>query len=661
MHLLLLASLCRPAAGLDPLDAQAILLIEAQRLPPVALGSYLEHPDAATRARAARGLGRLRDGGAVAGLRRLAADPDVQVRREVAFALGQTPGATPVLVTRLAEETDPETRALLIDALGKTGDGQVVPMLLDALGTQATGLASPPEVAAAARALGRLAMREVPEARKPLVVERLLRQLHRSDRVIRQDAAYALSRLEPGTLQPPTRDVLLHAATRDWDPVVRAFLVRAAGRLDLTPAEADLLLGSAAKDTATGVRIAAARAAATLRWQGVTRLLDDEDRGVRREAITAVASLDAVEPASLLLPFVERGATLAAAEAMATRGDPAMIEAATAMRALAARGRLPDVDRYLAPSMPTVVRAAAVRGVNTPARLIELASHDAEAPVRTEAAGRLTELSPDPALLLPLLQASDPVVASIAADHLARHPAPKMEPLLADALIGSDAPDLMRAAADAISARYAGHPNPPIRKHPGLIDALPRLDGHPDGAVRASARKLRAALGLPAARAMHPPMTAPLDEVARIHGARVLTSRGEVRIDLLPDQAPLTVWNFAWLADRDFYDNLVLHRVVPDFVVQDGDPRGDGYGGPGWTLPDEINPVRYDEGVVGMALSGPDTGGSQWFVTLAPQPHLDGGYTAFGRVTHGLGLLRTLQPGDRILDVIIERSPPPEG
>ena len=93
--------------------------------------------------------------------------------------------------------------------------------------------------------------------------------------------------------------------------------------------------------------------------------------------------------------------------------------------------------------------------------------------------------------------------------------------------------------------------------------------------------------------------------------------------------------------------------------MQDGDPRGDGTGGPGWSIPDEINPLRYDEGMLGMALSGPDTGGSQWFVTLSPQPHLDGTYTIFGEVTDGLGLLRTVQPGDRIERVLIERSAVP--
>jgi cyclophilin family peptidyl-prolyl cis-trans isomerase len=91
--------------------------------------------------------------------------------------------------------------------------------------------------------------------------------------------------------------------------------------------------------------------------------------------------------------------------------------------------------------------------------------------------------------------------------------------------------------------------------------------------------------------------------------------------------------------------------VVPDFVVQGGDPRGDGWGGPGYAVRDEIGRFRFGRGVLGMALAGPDTGGSQFFVTLSPQPHLDGGYTAFGEVTEGIEVLDRLEPGDTILSV----------
>jgi cyclophilin family peptidyl-prolyl cis-trans isomerase len=128
----------------------------------------------------------------------------------------------------------------------------------------------------------------------------------------------------------------------------------------------------------------------------------------------------------------------------------------------------------------------------------------------------------------------------------------------------------------------------------------------------------------------------------------IVTERGTIVLQLLAREAPLTVQNFVTLARRGFYDGLRFHRVVPNFVVQDGDPRGDGNGGPGYAIRDELNPVRYERGVVGMALSGPDTGGSQYFITHSPQPHLDGHYTAFGRVVSGLDVLDALVQGDQI-------------
>ncbi len=113
--------------------------------------------------------------------------------------------------------------------------------------------------------------------------------------------------------------------------------------------------------------------------------------------------------------------------------------------------------------------------------------------------------------------------------------------------------------------------------------------------------------------------------------AIVETEKGTFTIEFSPADAPLTVDNFIKLAKAKYFDGLAIHRVVPNFVVQDGDPRGDGNGGPGWEIRDEINEIPFERGTVGMALSGKDTGGSQWFVTHSPQPHLDGGYTVFGR------------------------------
>jgi cyclophilin family peptidyl-prolyl cis-trans isomerase len=142
--------------------------------------------------------------------------------------------------------------------------------------------------------------------------------------------------------------------------------------------------------------------------------------------------------------------------------------------------------------------------------------------------------------------------------------------------------------------------------------------------------------------------------------AVLTTEKGTFTIDLKPEEAPLTVDNFVKLARSGYFNGLMIHRVVPNFVVQDGDPRGDGNGGPGWSIRCEINMLPFDRGAVGMALSGKDTGGSQWFVDHSPQPHLDGGYTVFGHVNErDMAVVDTIVRGDKILSVkVIEGGQP---
>src|SRR6266404_5488560 len=138
--------------------------------------------------------------------------------------------------------------------------------------------------------------------------------------------------------------------------------------------------------------------------------------------------------------------------------------------------------------------------------------------------------------------------------------------------------------------------------------------------------------------------------------ATVSTTKGPFTIELLPGEATLNVDNFIQLAKRGYFDGFTFHRVVPNFVIQDGDPRGDGNGGPGYQIRCEINEVPYDRAAVGMALSGKDTGGSQWFVTHSPQPHLDGGYTVFGRVVAGMEVVDRIVRGDVIRSIVISQN-----
>ncbi len=135
--------------------------------------------------------------------------------------------------------------------------------------------------------------------------------------------------------------------------------------------------------------------------------------------------------------------------------------------------------------------------------------------------------------------------------------------------------------------------------------------------------------------------------------ATVVTTKGTFTIEFLSEEAPLTVDNFVQLARKGYFNRQTVPRVVPNFVIQTGDPRGDQNGGPGYQIRCEINEAPYERGAVGMALSGKDTGGSQWFVTHSPQPHLDGGYTVFGRVIRGMDVVDKIARGDTILRVIV--------
>jgi peptidyl-prolyl cis-trans isomerase B (cyclophilin B) len=156
-------------------------------------------------------------------------------------------------------------------------------------------------------------------------------------------------------------------------------------------------------------------------------------------------------------------------------------------------------------------------------------------------------------------------------------------------------------------------------------------------------------------------------DLHKTYTARYKTERGEIVCQLHARQAPLTVENFVNLARAGFYDGTTFHRVIPGFMAQGGDPTGTGRGGPGYSFRDEFTPeLRHDAaGVLSMANAGPGTNGSQFFLTLAPTPHLDGRHTVFGRVTDGMDVLRSIRerdpmgdpkPGDRIDTIEIEES-----
>jgi cyclophilin family peptidyl-prolyl cis-trans isomerase len=133
---------------------------------------------------------------------------------------------------------------------------------------------------------------------------------------------------------------------------------------------------------------------------------------------------------------------------------------------------------------------------------------------------------------------------------------------------------------------------------------------------------------------------------------------GEIKVEFFPEDAPKTVENFVTLAKKGFYDGVTFHRVVPDFVAQGGDPKGDGTGGPGYTIKDEFNKQKHVRGVVAMARTqAPNSAGSQFYITLAPAHFLDGQYTFFGRVSSGIEVVDKIKVGDKMKSVKITEVP----
>jgi peptidyl-prolyl cis-trans isomerase B (cyclophilin B) len=207
-------------------------------------------------------------------------------------------------------------------------------------------------------------------------------------------------------------------------------------------------------------------------------------------------------------------------------------------------------------------------------------------------------------------------------------------------------PGLVLAAATAMLVACGGDDKPPLQtggptSTPGVA-ADAKCSGDKLGSIkRAGIRSFKA----PPDRVINPDKT---------YTALMKTSRGDITLSLAAKDAPNTVNNFVFLACDGFFDGLSFHRVVPNFVVQGGDPKGNGTGGPGYIFNDETSPnLKHELGALAMANAGPNTNGSQFYITLAPQPSLDGKYNVFGKVTDGMAAVNQIAVGDKIISVSV--------
>lgn len=145
---------------------------------------------------------------------------------------------------------------------------------------------------------------------------------------------------------------------------------------------------------------------------------------------------------------------------------------------------------------------------------------------------------------------------------------------------------------------------------------------------------------------------------SKTYRATIETNTGVIELELYPQHAPKTVNNFVFLAGKSFYDGISFHRVISNFMIQGGDPTGTGGGGPGYRFEDEVagNPLKHEKGVISMANAGPNTNGSQFFITHAPQPHLNGKHTVFGKVVVGQDVVDSIREGDKMEQVKISEK-----
>ncbi len=640
------------------------------------MSDLLSHRDAAVRKRAALAAGRIGNEESVPALTNLLKqDADASVRAMAAFALGEVESATAAdsLVAIIKSDKDRgEIRARALEALGKIAGAlpadrqarqrELGAVIREALEVEATRSANQLTVLLGVTA----ALRSRPADTGPT----LAKFLSSPDSRIRSDTANALARLRLKDGNEQLRKLL----TTDPDANVRANAARVLGATEDSESFA-ALLARATSDADSRVRVSAIRALATLKDPRAAETLLKRPVADTNEVLEI-----AVTVGRLLAQKDDAGAMnwlLKAGEKL----NHTAPEIEIALVRIAPSTYLSYLEQQTNPmnwrtasaiaaglgevaALPDSVKAKPELSARAESLLRKLLAYQSTGQAVPDVLRALAAFKPKDltAILLAHLQKPDVIVRGTAADLLGDLP-PSDE--ITRALIAAwpqTKEDSLNDAAlsilDSLSKQKNGVLQEPDRVSEPFKDAL----GVPDHLIRRRAASLLQAktggdfsihVGYVQTKNTEADYRRALGRIGRTVRAVVTTSKGSFTIELLPGEAPLTVDNFVQLARRNYFQGVTIHRVVPNFVIQDGDPRGDGNGGPGYSIRCEINQVPYDRAVLGMALSGKDTGGSQWFVTHAPQPHLDGGYTVFGRVVTGMNVVDKIVRGDVVKSVII--------
>lgn len=642
-----------------------------------ALSAYARSEDHALRARAAVALGRLSladHGGAPSRtLEALAVDdPDLEVRRAALFALGQRadPASGEVLV-RLTKDPEAALRQRAVEALAKLPRADLRAAVLAALGDPDVGVRL--EAAHGPHRWSR------DELGADAVDARLLEALGRESEA--EVIAYALATLE--RRRAPTAGEAFRRFASSPEPQVRLFAVRGLKALAATerPVEA---LSRALVDADWRVQVEACLGLSLCDSPEADQALGAATRAVsphvRRTAWEALGGR------------VDRLQTQSDARALQRLLEPYWLSAAE----FDEEPSLSVQAAFLELELPLLARLRSLGGGWTHTQNVEMAAKIDEVARRqppvvlgglTRALARIPEDFARQGLGS-LAAHADPFVAGAAIEGLGKHPGEWTRTLLLSLLEHPDAGRRL-AAATALEGMLVeadlpalidlyrttrGEIGPEVRftavraaqkaspRGPSPVAELALSD--PDPYVRRVAREVYASFTVMPPRVPPPkadeeaPLPVPGDGLprwTRNPQVELRTSRGTMVFELFPAEAPQHVFNFLELARRGVYDGLDFHRVVPDFVVQGGDPRGDGNGGASWrggSLREEIGPRKYVRGSLGMPRNeNPDSGGGQIFVAHRRTPHLDGRYTIFGQLVAGARVLDTLEVGDRILSV----------
>ncbi len=629
---------------------------DSRRFDSAVLNAALTHPDSSVRSFAAVAIGRIGDHRGLDLLIRAMTDADTTVRLSAVFGLGllaDTAAIDPILERLRSEPVlDISSAVEAMTSLAKIGGPRVGDIFRSILSGRVALDVDALEL------LRRRIAREAWRLGSDAPVTALLPLTSDTSGDMRWRAVYSLSRL-----RPPSAARRLAEAMRDPLALTRAAAVRA-----FTPAFVDSaglgrdavarLLLPLLTDDDPGVRIAALRAIGTLgdssMAERVADRLNDPVPNVRVSAAQSLGDLGGAGAVRVLTEVIDKGTFFAL--------DRAALLSLSRIDTTAARPRL---QRWAGrPDWPGRMAAAEASG-SFHARPALLDDRDSRVAAAALLAWSSSQAEPDAPLLAIArrrLRSSDGVMRAVAAGILARARRPEDIAGLADAYLraGSDSfPDAALAALDGLRliSERGGQVQADVNQ--ALFSRARRPDDYvirawaesywPDAAARwGPAYPLEPGRTLQDYREIVRRYIVAPDSVRRPHVVIETEQRGTVELELMGPDAPLTVANFLSLVDRHFFDGNRWHRVVPDFVVQDGDPRGDGWGSSGRLVRDEINSQHYDQPVIGMALSGPDTGSSQWFINLSPQPHLDGTYTVFGKVVAGYPTLVRLTQGDII-------------